>query len=226
MRFVAPDVLAELCGLSPGVVGLAAGVGAVLWLFGWWSHRFWVVLIATVAAGVWGLFEAPILKAQPLVASLLLALAAGLLALALIRLFAFVAVGLIGLAFVDALAPNMEQPLIAFLSSGLVGLILFRWCVTAVLSFTGSVLLVHAVLVMLNQRGKLDAAVYAETSAAMLTGLISLMTLFGFGFQLWHDRHRRRRVDDSKSPKKKPKEKEKDKEPESRGILGFLRKAG
>ena len=50
MRLVAPDLVADLCGLSPGLIGLAAAVGAGLWLLGWWSHRFWVVLIATVAA--------------------------------------------------------------------------------------------------------------------------------------------------------------------------------
>ncbi|MEI7685036.1 MAG: hypothetical protein WCL32_08420, partial [Planctomycetota bacterium] len=64
MRLVAPDLLPDLCGLSPGVVGLTAAVGAILWLFGWWSHRFWVVLTATVSAGVYGLFDAPLRKAQ------------------------------------------------------------------------------------------------------------------------------------------------------------------
>src|SRR5262245_15047328 len=184
MRLVAPDLLADLCGLSPGLIGLAAAVGAALWLLGWWSHRFWVVLIATVAAGIYGLFDAPILKAQPLAASLLLALAAGLLALALVRVFAFVAGGFGGLALVQAVAPGAEQPLIAFLVSGLLGLVLFRWCVTGAMSFTGSLLVVYAGLAFLHQRGTLDAVVCAEGSSGLLSGLVALMTLLGFALQL------------------------------------------
>lgn len=209
MRLVSPELFPDLCGLSPGVVGLSATVGLVLWLFGWWSHRFWVVLIATVAAGVFGLFEAPILKAQPLIASLLLALSAGLLALALIRVFAFIAGGFFGLAIVEALAPQMEQPLIAFLVAGLLGLVLFRWCVSAVTSLTGSVIVVYAGLVFLTQRGTIDAAIVAETSNPLLTGLIGLMTILGFAFQLWFERRRNTKKsegEEEKPAKKKPKE--------------------
>jgi len=220
MRLVAPDLLPDLCGLSPGVVGLTAAVGAILWLFGWWSHRFWVVLTATVSAGVYGLFDAPLLKAQPLVASLLLALAAGLLALALIRLFAFVVGGLLGLALVEAVSPQLEQPLIVFLVCGLLGIILFRWCVTGVTSFAGSVLLVHVALVFLNQRGSMDAGQYAESSGMLLTGIVAAMTLVGFSVQLWHERRRCDKPEEAKPAKKKPK----DEEP--RTIFGFVRKAG
>ncbi len=196
MRLVAPDLLTDLIGLSPGVVGLAAAVGAALWLLGWWSHRFWVVLIATVSAGVYGLFEAPALNAQPLVASLLLALASGLLALALIRVFAFVAGGFVGMGLMQAFAPAVDQPLIAFLVSGLLGLLLFRWCVTAVMSFAGSMLLVYTGLIFLHQRGTLNAIAYAEVSSAMLTGGVALLALIGFALQLWQERRRRRQEPD------------------------------
>lgn len=203
MRLVAPELLADLCGLSPGLIGLAAVAGAVLLLMGWWSHRFWVVLIATVSAGVFGLYQAPILNTQPLVASLLLALAAGLLALALIRLFAFVLGGAIGLTVVQLAVPQFEQPLIAFLATGLLGLVLFRWCVTALMSFLGSMLLVHAALIFFNQRGSVDAAAYAEQSAALLTGAVGGMTFVGFIFQLWMERRRRQKPEDEKPAKRK-----------------------
>jgi hypothetical protein len=224
MRLVAPELVADLCGLSPGLLGAAAAIGAALWLLGWWSHRFWVVLIATVGAGVYGLFEAPILKAQPLIASLLLALAAGLLALALIRVFAFVAGGVVGLAAVQAFAPSADQPLIAFLVSGLLGLILFRWCVTGVMSFTGSLVLVYAGLAFLNQRGTLDATTYAENSGPLLSGVVGLMTVIGFALQLWQERRRRRdEFDEVKPLKKKPRDREED----FRGMFGrTTRKAG
>jgi hypothetical protein len=224
MRLVAPDLLAELCGLSPGVVGMTAAIGAALWLLGWWSHRFWVVLIATVSAGIYGLFEAPVLKAQPLVASLLLALAAGLLALALVRVFAFVAGGFVGLAIVQAALPSFEQPLIAFLTSGLLGLILFRWCVTGVMSFTGSLLLVYAGLVFLHQRGTIEAPAYADSSGPLLSGVVWLMTVVGFALQLWRERRRRREDVVEVKPFKK---RSRDNDDEFRGLFGRpARKAG
>lgn len=203
---VAPDLLADLCGLSPGLVGVAAAIGAALWLLGWWSHRFWVVLAATVSAGVIGLYEAPVLKAQPLIASLLLALAAGFLALALIRLFAFVVGGIAGMALVQALAPSLDQPVIAFLVAGLLGLLLFRWCVTALMSFSGSLLLVYSGLILLNHRGALDAAAYAEQSGVALTIAVVLMSVVGFAFQIWMERRRRRAAEEQDEiPKKKSK---------------------
>src|SRR5687767_5312172 len=97
MQVVTPDLVADLCQLSLGMLLAAGSMGVVLWLFGWRSHRFWVVLLTTVIAGVYGLQEATLLKAPPLVAALLLAVAAGVLALALVRLLAFGAGGLTGL---------------------------------------------------------------------------------------------------------------------------------
>jgi hypothetical protein len=225
MQLVAPDLLADLWGLSPGLVGLAAVVGAALWLLGWRSHRFWVVLIATVSAGIYGLFEAPLFNAQPLMASLLLALAAGLLALALIRLFAFVVGGFVGLSLAQTFAPNLDQPMIAFLTSGLLGLLLFRWCVSALTSFVGSVLLVYAGLVFLHQRGTINAAAYAESSSLLLSGVVGSMTLFGFVVQLWLERRRRQHPQDEKPVKKKSKDKDNDED--AGGFFGRLqRKAG
>src|SRR4051794_18818001 len=105
MQFVTAELLQDLCGLSPGPLAVAGVVGLTLWLFGWSTHRFWVVLCATVSAGVYGLFKGSARDVQPLVASLLLALVAGLLALALVRLFAFVVGGMAGLLLVQSLAP-------------------------------------------------------------------------------------------------------------------------
>src|SRR4029453_2306545 len=65
MHVVTPDLVAELCGLSLGLLLAAAASGFVLWLFGWRTHRFWVVLLTTVAAGVYGLQEGNALKTPP-----------------------------------------------------------------------------------------------------------------------------------------------------------------
>src|SRR2546423_2608264 len=93
MQLIATDILADMCGLSLVPLCTGLGIGLFLWLFGWWSHRFWVVLVTTVLAGLLGLNEAPRLSANPIVLSLLLALAAGPPALALVPLATFLAGG-------------------------------------------------------------------------------------------------------------------------------------
>ena len=77
MYLVAPDLLTDACGLSLGLIILTVPAGLVLWSLGWWSHRFWVVLFMTVLAGVCGLHVGASYNAPPLLAAVLLALAAG-----------------------------------------------------------------------------------------------------------------------------------------------------
>src|SRR2546423_5049807 len=131
MQLIATDILADMCGLSlvPLCTGLA--IGLALWLFGWWSHRFWVVLTITLLAGVYGLYEAPAWRVQPVLTAILLALAAGMLALALTRLLAFAAGGIAAVLALQALVPTLDQPLICFLAGGLLGVALFRFWIMA-----------------------------------------------------------------------------------------------
>src|SRR5947209_6500502 len=89
MQLLAPDILEDARGISVGVSVTVLAIGLLIWLFGWRGHRFWIVLATTVAAGLLGLHAAPMYKSQPIVAGLLLAVAAGAMALALIRLVAF-----------------------------------------------------------------------------------------------------------------------------------------
>src|SRR5262249_52416225 len=88
MQLLAPDVLAEAQGLSVAVTVTGLVAGLLVWLYGWRWHRFWTVLGATLLAGVLGLYSAPTYGVQPLVGGLLLAVAAGALALSLVRMVA------------------------------------------------------------------------------------------------------------------------------------------
>ena len=83
MALLAPDILEEARGLSVAVSVSGLVLGLLLWLLGWRGHRFWIVLAATVSAGVAGLSMGPSYGASPELAGLLLAIAAGVLALAL-----------------------------------------------------------------------------------------------------------------------------------------------
>src|ERR1051325_11358050 len=150
MQAVAPDLVADLCGLSLGPILVGGVVGVALWLFGWRSHRVWIALAATVAAGVYGLQQAEAFKTPPLVAAILLAVTAGVLALALVRLFAFAVGGTVGVIIVQAASPTLDLPLVVFLVSGLVSLVLYRWFLMAVTSFGGSVLLCYSGLAFLH----------------------------------------------------------------------------
>ncbi len=197
MHVVTPDLVAELCGLSLGLLLAAAGVGFALWLFGWKTHRFWVVLLTTVAAGVYGLQEGNTFKTPPLVAALLLAIAAGVLALALVRLLAFWAGGVSGLLLLQAAAPSLDQPLVVFIVSGLVSLLLFRWFLMALTSFAGAALMCYAGLALLNWQGALDAVAWTEQSGGLLNWICVLTALMGFLFQfLLHRRATRLLADD------------------------------
>src|SRR5438876_1146842 len=115
MYLIGTDILGDLCGLSLGLLIALIPIGLMLWLFGWWSHRFWIVLAATVLAGVFGLLEATAWRAQPIVAAVLLAIAAGVLALALVRVITFLAGGLAGVYLVLFAFPSFQQHVIGFL---------------------------------------------------------------------------------------------------------------
>src|SRR5262245_55417754 len=118
MYLIAPEVLADLSGLSVGLCAAGLVLGLALWLSGWRRHRFWVVLTITFVGGVFGLSEAPTFHAQPLVAGVLLALGAGALALSLARLCAFGVAGVAAVLAVKSLVPTWDQHLLSFTTGG------------------------------------------------------------------------------------------------------------
>jgi hypothetical protein len=183
MRVIPTDILADLCGLSLGLILLVLPVGFVLWLFGWRSHRFWIVLLTTVLAGIFGLQEASSWRAQPIVAAVLLAIAAGVLALALVRVIAFISAGVAGLYLLQMLTPALNQPAIAFLVCGLLGLLLFRWCFMALTSFTGTCLMVAAGLALLHYYECFDAVRWCEENSLTINSLVGVTAFCGFTVQ-------------------------------------------
>jgi len=184
MEIVAPDILSDARQLSTILLVAAMLVGVLLWIAGWWCHRFWVVLGFTVLGGIWGLHNATALKSQPLLAAIGIGLAAGILALTLIRLGAFVAGGYAGLLLAHSAFPSFDQPLIAFLAGGFTGFFLFRYWVMALTSLAGVLLVAHAVLATADKLGKLDSVQWSETNAKLLLTICGLTALGGFILQL------------------------------------------
>jgi len=199
MSFIDTEILADVLLLSPGLLILGAVIGVALWLFGWRWHRFWIVLAATVAAGLFGLLNAGRFQSHPLVAAPLLALASGVLALALVRLLAFFAGGVAGLFLLQSLAPQWDQPLVAFILSGLIGLFLFRWCWMALTSWSGTMLLAYCGLSLGQHYRALDVPTWIEQTGPMLNWILGGVASLGLAFQFLLDRRRRRqrrRLDD------------------------------
>jgi len=193
MQFLDPDILRDVCGLSPALLITGLIMGGVLWLWGWRTHRFWVVLLITVLAGLHGLYEGSAFRDHPLVASLLLAVAAGLLALSLVRLLAFIAGGMAGLLAVQALGQAGNQHLLVFIACGLVGLFLFRLWMMALTSFTGTLLMACAALALMNRSGKIDAVAWTEQGTIMVNWLCGGVSLLGLIVQYLLDRRRQNR---------------------------------
>jgi MFS family permease len=193
MYLIAPDILAEARALSYGLLAAGLMVGLLLWLFGWWGHRFWIVLIATAGAGVYGLNAGPNFGLQPIVAGVLLAVSGGVLALTLIRLFAFAAGGIAVWMLVHALAPFWNQPLLCFLAGGLIGLLLFRFWTMALTSFTGTLFLLYSGLSLADKLEKLDAVAWAQDQGTWLNWLCGVVALVGFVGQLFLERRRARK---------------------------------
>lgn len=193
MTIIATDILTDLCGLSLGLLIALMPVGLMLWLLGWWSHRFWIVLATTVMAGVIGLLEATAWQAQPIVVAVLLAIAAGVLALALVRVITFAAGGLAGVYLVQLIFPSWQQHVICFLVSGLLCLLLFRWFFMVLTSFLGAALLAYGALALLHFHEMLDAVAWSGENATLLSIVCGAATLFGFAFQFTMERRRARR---------------------------------
>lgn len=192
MQLVAPDILSDTCGLSVGLIITGIILGVALWLFGWWCHRFWIVLITTVLAGIYGLYDGTVFRTQPLVAAVLLALVGGLLALALVRVLAFLAGGMAGLLAAQALLPSADASL-CFLVSGLLSLCLFRISMMVLTSLAGTILLGYSALSLLNHYGTMDAVAWTSQGSVLLNWIVGLVAILGFGVQFFLDQRRKRR---------------------------------
>jgi MFS family permease len=214
MQLIAPDILTEAVGLSPILNALGLLVGLLLWLLGWRAHRFWIVLLTTVVAGIYGLYRAPEYHAQPLLAAILLAIAAGMLALALVRVVAFFAGGIGASLLVQALAPSLDEPLVFFLLGGLVGLVLFRVWTMALTSLAGTLFMTYCGLCLAERWGKLNAVAWSAKQTVLLNWGCGGLTLLGLCAQFYLERRRARKIKEAEQAAQKKKDKEKERERE------------
>jgi hypothetical protein len=128
-----------------------------MWGAGWVTHRFWIALLTTLAAGLIGLRYGSEIGLQPVVAGLLAAVAAGCVALALARIAIFFWYGFLCWYVVHFTAPQLEVPLVCILIGGLISVLFYRFCVMLLTSAAGMILLSYGGLVLLERAIRFDA---------------------------------------------------------------------
>lgn len=206
MQLLAPDILSEGRGLSLAVSATGLVVGVLLWLFGWRCHRFWIVLAATVCAGIWGMACCPVQGAQPLVVGLLVAVAAGALALSLVHAVLFAAGGITLWMLIHATMPSWADPVVCVVAGGLVAMVLMRFWTMLLTSFSGALLMGYSALLLVDRLGKLDASAWAEKHAAVLSWSVVGVALVGWVVQFLMEMRRLRRVRQKEAAEKEERE--------------------
>ncbi len=215
MHFVAPDILTDGQGFSLVACGIGLGVGAFVWLLGGLSYRFWIVLLTTLGAGVYGLSIGEAFGVQPPVSALLLAIAGGLLALALSRVGAFLAGGVV----LSALAERMlgwNEPFVFFFAGGFLGLLLLRFWFMVLSSLGGTLIMAYSLLWLLESLGKLDASAFAASKPVLLNWACGGVTLLGLLIQIGIVRRFRPKTRNEKDD-------EEEEERRGRGPTGIIR---
>jgi hypothetical protein len=130
---------------------------------------------------------------QPLVAGLLLAVAAGALALSLARVLLFALGGAACAWLAHTVAPAWDAPAVYFLVGGLLGVLFYRVWVTALFSLAGTLLLAYSILGLLGAFAVFDVVAWAGDQAAILNWVCVAIAALGLLAQLLLARRRRRR---------------------------------
>ncbi len=172
MQLIAPDVLAAAHGLTTAMSGTICVLGFALWLFGWRWHRFWIVAGITLTSGLIGLNAGTTGGTQVMAVGILVAVAAGLMALELAKVLAFVAGGCGAWLAVQWVLPQAQELWAVFLCGGLFGLLLYRLWTMFLTSLIGVLFIAHAGLLLLEPVLHFDPIAWAAGHVAALNGVI------------------------------------------------------
>ncbi len=183
MQLIAPDILAEGRGLTGAMAGTVCVLGVALWLFGWRWHRFWVVAGITLGAGLLGLNAGRAAGGQVLAIGILLAVAAGMMALELAKVLAFVAGGIGAWLAAQWVLPQAQELWAVFLSGGLLGLLLYRLWTMLLTSLMGTLLAGHAGLLLAERGLHFDGVRWASDNMIALNGVTVGVVILGILLQ-------------------------------------------
>ncbi len=180
MQLIAPDILAEARGMTGAMAGTITVLGFALWLFGWRWHRFWVVAGITLAAGLIGLNAGRTTGGTQVMAiGILVAVSAGLLALELAKVLAFVAGGCGAWLAVQWVLPQAQELWAVFFCGGLFGLLLYRLWTMLLTSLMGVLLAGHAGTLLIEQFWGINAGDWVTQNVAALNGVVVGFVVLG-----------------------------------------------
>lgn len=188
MPLIAPDLFAPMRDLPLAAASVVTAVGVCLWFTGWWAHRFWLALGATLGAGVAGLRLGPSYGVEPMVAGLLAAVAAGGLALSLARVAVFIGCGAGCWYVAQMVIPKWTEPLVCVLAGGLAGVLLFRFCIMLATSLAGTTLTAYGGLTFANQVVGFPAEKWLNDSGTLVVIGYGVVVLLGVVVQYLIDR--------------------------------------
>lgn len=184
MHLIDAEILEAGQGLNIPVCAAGLAIGFILWVMGGWGQRFWLVLASTLAAGTYGLSVGDSFNVQPLVAGLLMAVAAGVLALSLVRAVAFAGGGLTACLLMERMATGWNEPFVVFFVGGFLGLFLLRFWLMALCSLAGTLLMAYSGLWLLDTLKQLDAVQWTSQRPVLLDWACGGVAAVGFLLQL------------------------------------------
>lgn len=184
MQIIAPDLLVEMRELPLAALAIVTAIGLAIWSTGWWTHRFWIALTATLGAGIEGLRSGADFGLHPMAAGLLAAIAAGCIGLALGRVVVFVIYGVAVWYLVHVVGPQFEVPLACFLVGGLLSVLFYRLCVMLLMSALGALLLAYGGLVLAENFVRFDAVrLVSENPVQTVNSVFGFTLLLGLAAQ-------------------------------------------
>lgn len=182
MEILSAEIVTDILELPMPALLAMMSTGLLLAITGWKWHRFWLTLCVSLIAGLIGMRQASAWGiSQPVVSGVLLAAAAGCLALSLSRVGLFLAYGLACWYTMKRLAPPYAIPAICICAGGLFSALFYRFCVVLLTSAIGSVVLCYGAIAYVEQQKWYAALNWLKDQSlvahAALAGVI-LLSLF------------------------------------------------
>jgi hypothetical protein len=226
MMLLNPDVLLEAKGLSVGASAFFLLVGFLLWACGWRWHRFWVVFGITVTAGMFGLSAGRSAGTQVLVVGVLLAVSAGMLAIEIARIVAFLGGGTAAWMAAANVVPHAQELWAVFLCGGLLGITLYKLWTMLACSFLGILISGHAGLLLLEALQKFPAAKWATNNVSAINGCMVAAVIFGVIIQAKTGRPAEAKTEeiDEEEEDEEPKKGKKNKKSDNEDLAKLLKK--
>ena len=191
MQILSQEALARLVDIPLPLVVAALVLAPVFWVLGWRLHRVLFVASVSLIAGMYGLVHGPkILGINEYFAGILLAVGVGGVAIALVRIGAFVACGLVADSIAAKVAPEYFDPsllgpvrVVAFVAGGLLSVFFYRLVVVLITASLGAAMMVAGVVSLTHQSSSYDALAGGDDLQMIIAGAFVVLVLIGTGVQ-------------------------------------------